>query len=185
MTHTTTLRKFTVALAALTCLAGAQASNFSKATYNGAKDDIKATYKVEKDGCATLSGNAKDICVEQAKGHEKVALAQLEANYSGNVKDGLKLQTAMYEARYDLAKEKCDDLAGNAKDVCVTGAKTMRDKAKADVKLKKVVTEAMVDDATTRMKADYKLAREKCDALAGDPKDICVASAKARFNERW
>ena len=185
MTHSTTLRKFAVALAAITCLAGAHASNFSKATYNGAKDDIKATYKAEKDGCATLAGNAKDICVEQAKGHEKVALAQLEANYSGSAQDTLKLQTAQYEARYDVAKEKCDDLAGNAKDVCVTSAKTMRDKAKADVKLKKVVTEAMVDDVTTRMKADYKLAREKCDALAGEPKNICVASAKARFNERW
>ncbi len=186
MTPSTTLRQLAIALAAFTCLVSAQAAtNFSKATYNGAKDDIKATYKVEKNGCATLSGNAKDICVEQAKGHEKVALAQLEANYSGNAKDALKLQTAMYEARYDLAKEKCDDLAGNAKDVCVTGAKTARDKAKADVKLKKVVTEAMVDDVTTRMKADYKLAREKCDALSGGPKDICVASAKARFNERW
>ena len=91
----------------------------------------------------------------------------------------------MYEARYDLAKEKCDDLSGNAKDVCVTGAKSMRDKTKADVKLKKVVTEAMADDVSIRMKADYKLAREKCDALAGEPKNVCVASAKARFNERW
>ena len=186
MTHTSTLRQLAVALAAFACLAGAQAAtNFSKATYTGAKDDIRATYKVEKDGCATLSGNAKDICVEQAKAHEKVALAQLEANYSGLPKDALKLQTAMYETRYDVAKEKCDDLAGNAKDVCVTSAKSTRDKAKADVKLKKVVNAAMVDDASTRMKADYKLAREKCDTLAGEPKNICVASAKARYNEAW
>ena len=35
------------------------------------------------------------------------------------------------------------------------------------------------------MKADYKLAVEKCETLAADPKQICVATAKARYNERW
>ena len=182
----TSIHPLAVAMAALLCLGSAQAAtNFSKATYQGAKAEIKAGYKTDKAACASLKDNAKDICVEQAKASEKVALAQLEANYSGNPKDEAKLHTAQYEARYAVAKEKCDDLSGNAKDVCVQEAKTTRDKAKADAKLTKTVTTAMADDVSTQMKADYKLAREKCDSLAANAKDICIASAKARYNERW
>ena len=183
---TTNARHLSVALAALLCLGSAQAAtNFSKDTYRGAKAEIKAGYKNEKAACDSLKDNAKDVCVEQAKAGEKVAMAQLEANYSNSPKDEAKLRTAQYEARYAVAKEKCDDLNGNAKDVCVQQAKTNREKAKGEAKLTKAVTTAMVDDVSTQMKADYKLAREKCDSLTANAKDICVASAKARYNERW
>ena len=191
MTHftipfTITIRHMTVAAATLLCLGGAHAaSNFSKDTYQGAKAQIKAGYKVDKAACDSLKDNAKDVCVEQAKAGEKVALAQLEANYSGNPKDEARLHTAQYEARYAVAKEKCDDMSGNAKDVCRQEAKTGRDKAKADAKLSKTVTTAMATDVNAQMKADYKLAREKCDSLTGNDKDVCVATAKARYNERW
>ena len=180
------VRPLALALAALLCLGSAQAAtNFSKATYQGAKADIKAAYKTDRAACASLSDNAKDVCIEQAKAGEKVALAQLEANYSGSPKDEVKLHTAQYEARYAVAKEKCDDLSGQPKDVCVQEAKTTRDKAKGDAKLTQAVTTAMADDVSVKLKADYKLAREKCDSLAANAKDVCVASAKARYNERW
>ena len=173
-------------LAALLGLAGgAYANNFSKEAYSGAKTDIKTQYKAERDKCASMSGNAKDVCVEEAKGREKVALAQLEYNYTGKAKDERKLAEERYEAAYNIAKEKCDDLSGDAKDVCVREAKTNRDKAKADVKLAKAVTNATDDAQVAKNKADYKLAMEKCDTLSGTAKDTCVASAKARYNEKW
>jgi len=184
MNTTLTLRHLALAATAVLALGTAQAANFSKAVYDGAKTDVKATYQTERDACKPLTANAKDICVEQAKAHEKVALAQLEVNYSGSNKDEQKLSEARYEAAYAVAKEKCDDLAGNAKGVCVQEAKTARDKAKANLKLTKTVTASTETAIESHLKADYKLAREKCDALSGDPKDICVASAKARFNER-
>lgn len=163
----------------------AHATNFSKDVYKGAKDDLHAMYKAQKDACDSQSGNAKDICVETAKGREKVALAQLEYNYTGASRDELKLYEAQYQANYEIAKEKCDDASGNDKDVCVKAAKGERDKAKADVKLAKKVTAATEDAMEAHVKADYKVAREKCDALSGNPKDVCVASAKARYNLRW
>ncbi len=180
-----TTRPLSLAIAALLCVGGAHAANFSKSAYNGAKEDIKTTFKAEKDACGNLAGNAKDICLEEAKGREKIALARLEANYTGSEKDEIKLYETHYTAVYDIAKEKCDDLGGNAKDVCVREAESNRDKAKADVKLAKKVNDAVNDDISTKLKADYKLAREKCDAVSGDTKDMCVASAKARYNERW
>ena len=170
-----------LAVAAVLTFGTAQANNFSKPAYEGAKADIKANHKAARDASNSLSGNAKDICIEEAKGREQVALAQLEFNYTGASKDGLKVQTARSDARYALAKEKCDDLAGNAKDLCVREAKTARDKAQADIKLAKQVSIATDDAESARMQADYKLAAEKCASLAGDSKDACMASAKARY----
>jgi hypothetical protein len=178
-----------VATAILTtslALAGAvaQAANFSKSSYDNAKADIKATYKAERENCGALAGNAKDICVEQAKGRESVALAQLEYNYTGKSADEQKLYAVRADTRYELAKERCDDLGGDAKDVCLRQARSEHEKAQADIKLAKKVTSAIDEADQARMKADYKLAIEKCAQLAGDAKDSCVAGAKARYGEK-
>lgn len=161
----------------------AHAENFSKDVYSGAKDHIKTLYKTERDACDAMSGNAKDVCVEEAKGREKIGLAQLEYNYTGKDKDRMDLAESKWESRYAVAKEKCDDAAGNAKDVCMQQAKAAETKAKANAKLAKAVNEASDDAAEAKMKADYKVAAEKCDAQSGNGKDICTAAAKARYGQ--
>jgi hypothetical protein len=166
---------------ALTAVAGTASAMLSKPVYSTAKDEVKAMYKAEREGCNSLAGNLKDVCVEKAKGHEKVALAHLEYQYTGKQKDRNDYLEARYEARYQVAKEACDSQAGNAKDVCMAEAKAARDKSKADLKANKAVAEAKDDAMETKLKADYKVAAEKCDALSGNPKDSCQASAKARY----
>ena len=174
-----------LALAATMLVMGsAHAANLSKGVYAGAKDDIKAAYKAEREACNNLSGNAKDVCVETAKGRENVAMARLEFHYTGKLGDEAKMYKAQYQAEYDIAKEKCDDLGGQQKDVCTREAKSTRDKAESDLKLAKKVANAADTAVSEHLKADMKLAREKCDTLAGDAKDICMASAKARYAER-
>jgi hypothetical protein len=180
-----TFRPALVTLAVALSCGGALAANYSKAVLDAARDDVKQAYKVNKDACDKLNGNAKDICVQDAKGKENVALAWLEYNYSGTSGDQKKLNESIAEARYEVAKERCDDRSGDAKDLCQREAKTAYDKAQADAKLNKQVADAMDDAERSRMKADYKLAAERCNTLAGERKDICVASAKARYQERW
>lgn len=159
------------------------ASAMTKAEYSSAKSQISADYKSAKAACGSMSGNAKDICTVEAKGAEKVAKADLEARYTGKEKHQYDLRVAKAEAAYSVAKEKCDDKAGNDKDVCVKEAKASQTKAKADAKLTKTVGNATSDTIDTRMTADYKVAIEKCDALSGDAKTACVTSAKAKFNK--
>ncbi|HEY1128830.1 MAG TPA: hypothetical protein VGF12_05455 [Roseateles sp.] len=168
-------------LLALIGLAGTASANLAKPVYTSAKDEVKAMFKTERDKCDSLAGNAKDVCVERAKGQEKVALANLEYQYTGKEKDRHHYLESRFEARYKLAKEMCDDKSGNAKDVCVAEAKAEHDKAKADLKANKAVAEAESDALDAKLKADYKVASERCDALAGDAKDSCRASAKARY----
>lgn len=170
----------------LGALGSAQAAqNYSKAVYDGAKNELKAMYKAQREACDKLSGNAKDVCDEEAKGQEKIALAQLDYNQEPSERRWAKLYEAQYEARYEIAEEKCDDRSGQDKDVCVQAAKTERDKAKADLKLAKKMVSASEDALDTKARADYKLAREKCDMLKGDAQNTCLASAKARFNIGW
>lgn len=175
--------KLALLTAALLALPLAQAATLSKAEYESTKTRIKADYKVDKAACASQSGNAKDICVEQAKAKEKVALAETEYGYSGKATDHTKVLEAKAESTYAVAKERCDDLAGNPKDVCVKEAKAVEVKALADAKLGKEIGEARKDAAADKRDADYKVAIEKCDALAGDAKSSCVASAKASFGK--
>ena len=47
----------------------------------------------------------------------------------------------------------------------------------------KQVGEARKDAAEDKRDADYKVAAEKCDALAGDPKTGCMNAAKAKYGK--
>jgi hypothetical protein len=178
------LCKIGLAAAAL-CAAssGIVAAPMGSAEYTAAKDRISADYKSDKAACASLAGNEKDICQEKASGKEKVARAELEYSNSGKAADANKVAVAKADATYAVAKEMCDDKAGNTKDVCVSEAKAAHTKALADAKMTDKVGAAKKDAAGDKNEADYKVAIEKCDSLAGDAKASCVSSAKARFNK--
>jgi hypothetical protein len=177
------LRKTAVLMTTLLLAGASQAATMGKDEYHAAKDRISAEYKQDKAACKQSSGNAKDICEEQAKGKEKVARAELEYSYSGKPADATKVEVAKADAAYEVAKERCDDMAGNPKSVCVSEAKAAHTKALADAKMAKKVETAHQDAATDKADADFKVAREKCDALAGDAQSSCINAAKARYGK--
>jgi hypothetical protein len=166
----------------------------AKDAHDAAVRTADAQYKLDKESCASLSGNAKDICTEEAKGRDKVAKADAEAAYRNTPSARENARIARADATYNVAKEKCDDLAGNPKDVCVKEAKAALVKAKADAKVDRVATDTSQDAAAKqadarkeasedKRDADYKVAIEKCDALAGATKDSCVSNAKMRYGK--
>lgn len=180
--------------AATTAYAKDAAAPMSKDSYAMAKTKADAQYKIEKDACATQRDNAKDICVAEAKGRHDVATADALAAFENTAKHRESARVARAQAVYDVAKEKCDDLAGNAKDVCVKEAKAVLVKGKADAKVDRVAADTSKDAAVKqdearkeasaeKRDADYKVAIEKCDALAGSAKDSCVTNAKSQFGK--
>ena len=175
--------KTAVAIALMCVASGSFAATITKSDYSAGKDRIKAAYKVDKDACDKSTANAKDICVQQAKGKEKVAMAELQYSYSGKDKDGNKVAVAMADSSYSVAKEMCDDKVGQPKTLCRTEAKATHTKAIADAKLQKKVASATTNAIEDKTDANYKVAVEKCDAMAGEPKASCVNSAKVRFNK--
>jgi len=166
----------------------------SKANYTQAMKDADAQYKTAKSACASLSGNAKDICAAEAKGKHNVAKAETEAAYKHTPKARESARVAHAQATYDVAIQRCDDLAGNTKDVCVKEAKAALVKGKSDAKVDRVAADTNREAATTqaearkdasadKREAEYKVAIEKCDALAGAAKDACVSAAKSKYGK--
>ena len=105
----------------------------------------EADYRLASQHCDVLAGNAKDICVKEAKaaeiaakGHAKALMTTAqahaaaktksnEANLDADKKAGEARATASAndtEANYAVAKEKCQAFAGDAKDLCLSRAKT-------------------------------------------------------------
>lgn len=161
----------------------AYAAPMTKAEHEGHKAQISETYKADRAACASMAGNAKDVCLEEGKAKEKIALAELEYTFTGKPGDRYKLAVAKAEGAYSVAKEKCDDKSGNAKDVCIKEAKAVEAKALADAKMSEEIGEAKKDAAAEKSEADYKVQVEKCDALAGDAKTNCIAAAKKKFGK--
>jgi hypothetical protein len=166
----------------------------SKDGYATAKKDADAQYKIDKEACQSLNGNTKDICIAQAKGKESTAKADAQAAYENTPKAREHARVAHANANYKVAAEKCDDLAGNAKDVCVKEAKSDLVKGKADAKVDRVAADTRKDGAVKRADArdeanadkrdaEYKVAIEKCEVLAGPSKDSCVSGAKVQFGK--
>lgn len=165
------------------------------AEHSAAKNRISADYKVSKAECDAMSGNAKDVCIKQAKGVENVAKAELQAQYKPSDKAHYNARKAKADADYEVSKEKCDDQTGNAKDVCVKDAKAAHVSAVENAKVAKAqakpadttaekganVAEAKKDAAEEKREANYKAAKERCDAMSGDPKSKCVDDAKRMY----
>jgi len=131
------------------------AADAAQADHAQRKHNIEAQHKTDKAACKQQSGNARDVCQEEAKAKEKIALAELTLEQPGRPADRTKLLEVKAE----------------------------RTKALADAKMGKEIRESRQENMSDKADASLKVALEKCDAMAGDAKAACVASAKARFGK--
>lgn len=130
----TTISTRTAAIVLCFAAGAASAQEMSKDAYKSAHDRIVAEAKSAETRCNTLSANAKDICMAEAKGNERVAKADLDARNKPSDQSRYALSIAKAEATYAVSKEKCDDKVGNDKNACMKEAKATEDRAKADAK---------------------------------------------------
>jgi len=128
-------------------LANLDASNEPTAKHQQKAGDAKAeaTYDLAHQKCQEQTGNAKDVCIKEAKAAQVAAKADAkaqmktsEANKDASTtmtKAANKANDKIVDARSDAAadktdaqykveKEKCDAMAGAAKDTCQTQVKT-------------------------------------------------------------
>ena len=163
--------------------AGATAQVMSKAEFQSAKDSIAAEFTAAKADCQSLAANAKDICIAKADGRDKVAKADLQARYKPSESASYELRLARADADFRIAREICDDKAGNVKDVCVKEAKAAEVAAKSDARTRLKSADARNEADSAKRDADYAVAKEKCDRFAGDAKSNCMNDAKVRFGK--
>ena len=183
----------------------AVAQSMPKDDYQTGKDRIAAESKAAKAACTSLFGNARAVCETEASGSGKVAGAELDASYGPTLKSRNQVSVVKAEADHAAARQRCDDLAGNAKDVCIKEATAVETAAKADAKAQLTTSNAKAEAneksdrafnkasaqaatareeaATATNDAQYAVAVEKCDVYAGGAKDVCLDRAKARFGK--
>ena len=160
---------------ALTSLAlsavAAEKTDQTKATLNATQARADADYDASRIRCRELSGNDRDICIQTAKGDRTKAKGDAKSKYQGTGEAKLEAREDVIDADFKVAKEKCDSLTGNAKDVCNAEAKAAHTKAEA----------ALEADEKT-MKADYKLAKAHCATLPRADRRACLKEARVKFD---
>ncbi len=170
------------------------AEDMSKEKFKSGNERIAGEHKSAKDACKSHSGNARDICMKEADAGAAIAKADLKAEYQPSSNNRYQASVKKAQAEYAVAKERCDDKAGNAKDLCVKQAKAAEVAAKADAKAKMKISDATgtavqktsdarQDARSDKRDAEYVVAKEKCDVLAGDVKARCMSDAKTAFGK--
>ncbi len=179
---TTILATLAGAMLVASALAAA-ATPEAKALYKQSNDKAELDYKAARARCDVITGNPMDVCVAEAKAGRVQAEQSAYALYKNTLKAYTTARMKIADAYFDLDKAKCNGLTGNQKDVCVQRAKATLIAARSDAKADRKTIEARADARDDKRDAEYNVAREKCDAFAGDVKDGCVASAKAQFGK--
>lgn len=119
-----------------------------------------------------LAATAIAVTMAMTAGLPATAHAMSKGDYKG--------EEARIGAQLRAAQQKCEKLAGNAKDICVAKAEGDEQVAKAelDARQKDYDPEARHDVRIAKAEAEYGVAKEKCDDLAGNAKDLCLKKAE-------
>ena len=155
----------------------------ASANYAAVKENAATQYKINRAKCDALVGNPKDVCIAEAKRDLTRTRAEAESAFKGSDKARASARKEIANANYDVAKTRCKSLTGNDKDVCLKQAKSAQVGALADAKADLKVAAIRKEAAEDKMDAEYKVAKEKCDGLAGEAKDGCLKQVKTRFSK--
>lgn len=139
------------------------AQNMTRDEYKASRQRIQAEYKADQTNCKSLLGNAKDICIVEAKGKMKIAKAELEESYRPTLKNQYDVSVAKADAEYGVAKKKCDNQPRNAKDVCRQEAKAAKISAKVDAKSKLKIAAANKTELEKTVEAHQVVAENQRD----------------------
>ena len=151
-------------LALATTLSGAAfAAPMDSSAYKAATTKADSDYQAATAQCDTQTGNAQVVCVREAKAARARSNADAVAQYKNTRKATEKAQIAVADADYDVAKAKCADQSGSAKDSCVNDAKAAK------------------NAAVTQAKTGYRMAENNtdCSALTGTDKASCMTRTKS------
>jgi hyperosmotically inducible protein len=155
------------------------ALNHDPATYRNVTQKAAADYKAATAKCTSLAGNAKGVCMEEAKAARAHAEADAIAQYNNTTAGRAKARSAVADADFALAKVKCADMTGADKDSCMATATSAHTAALADAKADRNVAATGTDGVnpvttTATRDATKAAAVDKCAQIAGGSKTGCL-----------
>jgi hypothetical protein len=134
----TTFNAASIACAIAGCAAyfPAYSATLSRQDAREASNQISADYQRAKIACGSTRNNARDICLQEAKGIYKIAQAELEYKDEPTPRHLRNVGIAQADSAFKVAKEKCDDSTGAAKTTCRADAKAAHKAALVEVRTK-------------------------------------------------
>ncbi len=106
-----------------TAMAEAAYKGTFKAYYDAKVDIAKAQHELEKEQCDDQKGNAKDVCLKDAKARMVTATESAKSSLKSH-KAKADAAEEKADAIYAAAVERCDAWSGATKDECVAKVKS-------------------------------------------------------------
>ena len=104
--------------------APALAQNPDSGSYQGLTAKAAADYKTAIAECNGSSGNAKKVCIEEARVARAQAAADAAAQYRNTPQNLGKARSDVAKAEYNLARAKCADSAVSDRNACLRDARS-------------------------------------------------------------
>jgi hypothetical protein len=192
------MNRYMLGMVAVTALAStgawAQAAPQSAEEYKAAVSRAEADYRVARERCNTSAGTTKAICVAEAKAAEKRAKADAMVAHKNTDQSRIDARVEYAEADYMVAKERCREQGGNARDICMEEARAAETKAKADAKADakaSATADSAAKDSSPNEEAvqsretppaaatgERAAARAQCDQMSGNAREECISAAE-------
>lgn len=177
---------------------GAWAEGMSPTDFQRERELVGDEYESSRRACDALSGNAADICIAEAIGAKNLANAKLDARYRPGSENSDRVRVAKEDELYGVANERCDELFGNTRDICLKAATAAKNSTQ-DIDKENLLRSGSGDRyrnaprdpsivdrrhrVTERMDDEYAVELAKCEARAEHDKASCVTDVKVRFGK--
>jgi hypothetical protein len=105
-----------------------------RADYLSVQEQIESGYRAAREKCNELNGNARDLCMVEAKAKQRIEKAEAEARVKGTPRARYDASVIRAEAEYQMAKERCAEQtreSKDAKETCIREAQDIEARAKA------------------------------------------------------
>ena len=102
--------------------------------YGAARERIGANLKAALEQCEKQVEPARAVCVKEAQGRQKIALAELDHQRSPSEANARRLAETRVAVNYDVAREKCNERQGGDKAACLSRASEEESKARAGIR---------------------------------------------------
>lgn len=95
---------------------------------------IDADFEAARERCDDLAGQAKDVCLAEARAERRIRKVEVAARGQGTSKAWYDAHIARAAAEFGVAKERCGIRAGDERAACIADARAGEARAKEEAR---------------------------------------------------
>ena len=95
---------------------------------------IDADFEAARERCDDLAGQAKNVCLAEARAERRIRKVEVAARGQGTSKAWYDAHIARAEAEFGVAKERCGIRAGDERAACIAEARADEARAKEEAR---------------------------------------------------